>query len=75
MYGFDFLQGLRQFMLKNGQQAIHGFQLLHKYNLVLQDPSEIILICWFAARESFLLTNDVENSAASYLSVNHNSFL
>ncbi len=35
---------------------------------VSHDPSEIILICWFAAQETFLIIN-VENScAASYFS-------
>jgi len=31
---------------------------------VSHDPSEIILICWFAARETFLIIIDVENVAA-----------
>ncbi len=30
---------------------------------VSHDPSEIILICWFAAQETFLIIN-VENSCA-----------
>ncbi len=28
------------------------------------DPSEFILICWFAAQETFLIINHVENSCA-----------
>ncbi len=36
-------------------------------SLVSHDPSEIILICCFAAQETFLIINNVENScAASY---------
>ncbi len=34
---------------------------------VSHDPSEIILICWFTAQETFLIINNFENScAASY---------
>ncbi len=29
------------------------------------DPSEIILICWFAAQETFLIIINVENSCAA----------
>ncbi len=29
--------------------------------LVSHDPSEIILICWFAAQQIFLITINVEN--------------
>ncbi len=39
-------------------------------SLVSHDPSEIILICWFAAQETFIIIIiiDIENScAASYL--------
>ncbi len=37
---------------------------------VSHDPSEIILICWFAAQETFLIIINVENScAASYFSL------
>jgi len=28
------------------------------------DPSEIILICWFAAQETFIFSISVENSCA-----------
>ncbi len=39
------------------------------------DPSEIILICWFAAQETFLIIINVENScAAQYFSGNHDAF-
>ncbi len=30
-------------------------------SLVSHDPSEIILICWFGAEETFLIIIDVEN--------------
>jgi len=34
---------------------------------VSHDPSEIILICWFDAQETFIICIDVENNcAASY---------
>ncbi len=33
---------------------------------VSHDPSEIILICWFTAQETFLIIIDVENSCAAY---------
>ncbi len=29
------------------------------------DPSEIILICWFAAQETFIIIINVENSCAA----------
>ncbi len=29
---------------------------------VSHDPSEIILICWFAAKETFIIIINVENS-------------
>jgi len=32
---------------------------------VSHDPSEIILVCWFCAQETFLFIN-VENSCASF---------
>ncbi len=36
---------------------------------VSHDPSEIIIICWFAAQETFLIIMNVENCcAASYFS-------
>ncbi len=39
---------------------------------VSHDPSEIILIYWFAARETFLIIINVENScAAQYFWGNH----
>ncbi len=31
---------------------------------VAHDPSEILLICWFGAQESFLIIKNVENSCA-----------
>ncbi len=31
---------------------------------VSHDPSEIILICWFAAQETFLIIFNVENRCA-----------
>ncbi len=34
------------------------------YSSASHDPSEIILICWFAAQETFLIIN-VENSFAA----------
>ncbi len=36
---------------------------------VSHDPSEIILICWFAAQYTFLVIIDVENSSAANISV------
>jgi len=37
-----------------------------------QNPSEIILKCWFGAQETFLIIINVENScAAEYLCENH----
>jgi len=33
-----------------------------KPNFVSHDPSEIILICWFAAQETFLIIINVKNS-------------
>ncbi len=37
--------------------------------------SEIIIICWFAARETFLIIINVENSrAAEYLRGNRDTF-
>ncbi len=36
--------------------------------LVSHDPSEIILICWFAAQEAILVIN-VENVCAAYVFV------
>ncbi len=42
---------------------------------VLHDPSKIIIICWFAAQETFLIIIIVENScAASYLCGNRHTF-
>ncbi len=32
---------------------------------VSHDPSEIIIICWFAAQETFLIIINVENSCAA----------
>ncbi len=41
---------------------------------VSHDPSEIILICWFAAQETFMIIS-VENScAASYYCGNRDTF-
>ncbi len=45
--------------------------MMHEFSLfqssVSHDPSEIILICWFAAQETFLIIINVENSCtASY---------
>jgi len=38
-----------------------------KADFFSHDPSEIFLICWFAAHETFLIIINVENSfAASY---------
>ncbi len=39
---------------------------LHSHQSLLQssvshDPSEIILICWFGAQETFLIITNVEN--------------
>ncbi len=43
---------------------------------VSHDPSEIILICWFAAQETFLIVIGVENScAASYFCEYRDTFL
>ncbi len=36
---------------------------------VSHDHSEIILICWFDAQETFLIIINVENCAASYFFV------
>ncbi len=36
---------------------------------VSHDPSETILKCWFAARETFLVIISVENSCADYFFV------
>ncbi len=45
-------------------------------SLVSHDPSEIILIYWFAAQEAFIIIINVENScAASYFCGNCNMFL
>ncbi len=42
---------------------------------VSHDPSEIILIYWFAARETFLIIINVENGcAASYFCGNRDAF-
>ncbi len=44
-------------------------------SLVSHDPSEIILICWFAAQETFLIIINVENSLVdSYFCGNHDIF-
>ncbi len=41
---------------------------------VSHDPSEIIIICSFAAQESFLIIINVENSCdAEYVCGNHDS--
>ncbi len=38
------------------------------YLLVLpHDPSEIFLICWFGAKETFAIINKVENSYAALI--------
>ncbi len=42
------------------------FAFLVAITSVSHDPSEIILIYWFAAQETFLIINNVENSAASF---------
>ncbi len=43
---------------------------------VSHDPSEIILICWFAAQETCIIIINTKNScAALYFSVNHDAFL
>ncbi len=34
-------------------------------SLVSHDPSEIIVICWFGAQETFLIINNVETSCAA----------
>ncbi len=69
--------------LLQSKTNVFFFNLFVKYNLFLwckaefsasllqssvsHDPSEIILICWFAAQETFLIINNAENScAASY---------
>ncbi len=43
---------------------------------VSHDPSEIIIICWFAAQETFLIIINVENSLILnyYYCGNHNNF-
>ncbi len=33
------------------------------------DPSEIFLICWFGAQETFVIIIDVENGCAAYIFV------
>ncbi len=39
------------------------------------DPSEIILICWFAAQDMFMIIICIENScAASYICENRDHF-
>ncbi len=44
-------------------------------NSVSHDPSEIILICWFAAQETFLIIINVENGcAAQYFCGNSDTF-
>ncbi len=35
------------------------------YSSVSHDPSEIILICWFGAQETFIIIINVENSGAA----------
>ncbi len=43
--------------------------------LVSHDPSEIILIFWFAAQETFLIVINVEDCcAAQYFCENHDTF-
>ncbi len=41
---------------------------------VSHDPSEIILICWFAAQETFLIIINVENSCAAQYFVETDTF-
>ncbi len=41
------------------------FAYLHQSS-VSHDPSEIILICWFAAKETFLIIFSVKSFADSY---------
>ncbi len=45
------------------------FIILMYFNMssVLHDPLEIILICWFAAHETFLIIINVENSYIMFL--------
>ncbi len=44
-------------------------------SLVSHNPSEIILLCWFAAQETCLSIINVENSyAASYFCGSHDTF-
>ncbi len=46
------------------------YSYILKYNLFLSsvsnDPSEIIVICWFAAQETFLNIINAKNSCAAY---------
>ncbi len=41
------------------------FQQLLLHSSVSHDPSEIILICWFGAQETFHIIINVENSCAA----------
>ncbi len=42
-----------------------NFQQPLLLSLVSHDPSEIILICWFGAQETFTIIVNVENSYAA----------
>ncbi len=44
-------------------KAVFSASLLQ--SSVSHDPSEIILICWFAAQETFLIILNVENCCAT----------
>ncbi len=60
-------------MLNNVVKAEFSASFLQ--SSVSHDPSEIILICWFAAQETFLIIINVENScAAEYLRGNRDTF-
>ncbi len=45
--------------------TIHSNAVSLDESLVSHDPSEIIVICWFAAQETFLIIISVESSCAS----------
>ncbi len=58
---------LKSLMLTNALISIRiYFKMSFIQSSVSHDPSEIILICWFAAQETFLIIIiNIENSCAS----------
>ncbi len=62
---------MQQFLVKN-TVILQLLIILYHWNIWSRDPSEIILICWFAAPETFII---VENNAAAYVFGNHYYFI